>query len=101
MKKQNKTTSPVKSSSISVLVEEYTDQLMKKKRANPQQFLERFSSSARKEEFKRHMNVATFLTMQGLAMQARLAKTGKNRKKVEKSRQLLFKKLVKNKGGIR
>ena len=89
-----------KTGSMIALVEEYTDQLIEsRKQPNPKKILDRYSNRAKREELKKHINIATLLSMQGLARQKASEKIMKNKKKIEKAKQKLLNFLLKNSGG--
>ena len=95
--------SKAKSGSMGVLVEQYTKRLEKylktgKGKPDQQKFLKRFKRRGKEGEFKTQINIATLLTMQGLAMQKRAEKLIKSTKRIKKAKQEFLKSLKKSGG---
>ncbi len=102
MKKQEVTSASCsRSGSICAIVEDYTDQISQgEKKANPQDFLDRFVGNARKGELKTHLNLATMLTRQGVAIRKQAKEQEVNRKRIEEARQRTMAELTNKKGGV-
>ena len=94
--------SKLKNGSMATLVEKYTDQLIAhRKPPNPQQFLDKYSNTAKRKELKRHLNIATLLTLYGIAQQKKVQRIMKNTKRTEMAKRKLLNILSKNGGGAR
>lgn len=95
--------SKAKSSSMVILVDQYTRQLKKyletgKTVPNPQSFMDRYTKKSRKSELRAQLNITTLLALFGYEQHQKALKALKKGNFLEKSRKRFFDKLKKSNG---
>ncbi len=106
MKRKRIIGSQDKTGSMISLVNDYSEELKKhletgQKKPYPQNFLDKYTKKAKKDELKIHLNLATHLTVYGVAQRQKAQEILRNDTKlIQESKQKFFDQLLKKSSGI-